>query len=62
MSNRLPWGHQSRYCARCGKVGPRCTTKNEIGYVHLYCLTSEEKKERKLKQTYAITKADTEGN
>jgi len=60
MSKRLPWGHQSRNCARCGKVGPRCTTKNEIGYVHFYCLTSEEKKERKLKQTYAIPKA--EGN
>lgn len=47
MSNRLPWGHESRYCARCGKVGPRCTTKNILGYVHFYCLTSEEKKERR---------------
>jgi|GEM_PF-7123364 len=47
MTKRLPWGHESRHCSRCGKVGPRCTTKNEIGYVHFYCLTSEEKKERR---------------
>ena len=47
MSKRLPWGHESRNCSRCGKVGPRCTTKNAWGYVHFYCLTNEEKKERR---------------
>lgn len=47
MTKRLSWGHESRHCARCGKVGPRCTTKNEMGYAHFYCLTNEEKKERR---------------
>lgn len=23
QSNRLAWGHRSRHCVHCGKVGPR---------------------------------------
>lgn len=42
---RLPWGHKSRNCVRCRGVGPRIVTLG--GYVHYYCLTDEEKAERR---------------
>lgn len=50
MTKRLPWGHESRYCRRCSKVGPRCIAPDGIGWVHFYCLTNEEKKQRRAKQ------------
>lgn len=39
---RLPWGHESRHCARCGKVGPRVYNPAGHGYIHAYCRTAEE--------------------
>lgn len=48
MSKRLPWGHKSRNCMRCGKVGPRVSYFG--GYVHLYCLTRDEQRERRAEQ------------
>lgn len=33
---KLPWGHQSRKCCICGKVGPRTFCKE--GYAHKKCL------------------------
>jgi hypothetical protein len=39
MSERLPWGHKSRHCIYCGKVGPRCIVAG--GYAHKYCLPKE---------------------
>lgn len=44
---RPSWGHTSRYCVRCGKVGPRTIVLG--GWAHSYCLTSEEKRERRRK-------------
>lgn len=44
---RPPWGHVSRRCVRCGKVGPRVW---HGGLVHFYCLTNEEKRERRRRQ------------
>lgn len=46
--SRTPWGHVSRHCARCGKVGPR--VQHRLGWVHFYCLTDEEKRERRKEQ------------
>jgi hypothetical protein len=48
MAKKLPWGHTSRHCLRCGKVGPRCLVLG--GYVHFYCLTENEKRERSTKK------------
>lgn len=46
--SRLPWGHESRHCARCGKVGPRVYNPTGPGFIHAYCRTEEEKRaERK---------------
>lgn len=36
MSKRPAWGHVSRKCVNCGKVGPR--TMVAYGWVHKYCL------------------------
>lgn len=44
-AKRLPWGHESRYCCRCGKVGPRCIVAG--GWSHYYCLSDHEKRERR---------------
>lgn len=33
---RLPWGHKSRHCVYCGKVGPRVGVLD--GYAHRYCI------------------------
>lgn len=41
-SKRPSWGHVSRHCARCGKVGPRCIAVD--GYIHAYCRTTAERK------------------
>lgn len=41
MSARQPWGHTPTKCARCGKVGPRCFSRD--GKIHAYCRTPEEK-------------------
>lgn len=42
MVNRLPWGRESRHCARCGKVGPRVFSLGAGGYIHAYCRTKKE--------------------
>ena len=39
MAERLPWGHKSRHCIYCGKVGPRCIVAG--GYAHKYCIPNE---------------------
>lgn len=33
---RLPWGHKSRHCVYCGRVGPR--TRVASGYAHKRCI------------------------
>lgn len=35
-----PWGHVSRHCIVCGKVGPRTFTRigYSIGYAHKRCI------------------------
>jgi len=33
---RLAWGHQSRHCVYCGKVGPRVVAVG--GYAHRRCI------------------------
>ena len=51
---RLPWGHESRYCIRCREVGPRVwLTGANGGWIHLYCLTPEERNERRKAQRNA---------
>ena len=49
MIKRLPWGHQSRHCCRCGKVGPRCQVLG--GWAHFYCLSPQEKRARRTPNT-----------
>jgi hypothetical protein len=44
-AKRPPWGHTSRHCVRCGKVGPRCIVLG--GWAHFYCLRPDEKRERR---------------
>lgn len=39
--SRLPWGHKSRHCVYCGKVGPRCVVAG--GWAHKYCLPKQRK-------------------
>jgi hypothetical protein len=36
QANRLAWGHQSRHCVYCGKVGPRVVVV--VGYAHRRCI------------------------
>jgi hypothetical protein len=36
----------TRLCRRCGRVGPRIIDAG--GYVHFYCLTAEEKRQRRV--------------
>lgn len=36
---RLPWGHQSRKCLYCGKVGPRTVVAG--GYAHKRCIPKD---------------------
>lgn len=42
--SRPSWGHVSRYCVRCGKVGPRVHNPSGMGWIHAYCRTEEEKR------------------
>ncbi len=42
---RLPWGHESRHCTICGKVGPRVVVLG--GYAHRYCLNRQRPMEWK---------------
>ena len=42
--SRPAWGHVSRHCARCGKVGPRVSNPTGFGFIHAYCRTDEEKR------------------
>ena len=42
--SRLPWGHKSRHCVYCGKVGPRCIVAG--GYAHKYCIPKTLKRKR----------------
>lgn len=37
---RLPWGHKSRHCVYCGKVGPRTLVLG--GYAHKKCLPAKQ--------------------
>lgn len=37
--SRTPWGHVSRYCVYCGKVGPR--TMVPMGWAHKRCIPKE---------------------
>ena len=39
-SNRLAWGHKSRHCVYCGKVGPRVVVVG--GYAHRRCIPKEK--------------------
>lgn len=48
MTKRLPWGHESRHCVRCGKVGSRIV--HALGHIHLYCLTDHEQSQRRNEQ------------
>ena len=41
MSKKLPWGHKSRHCAYCGKVGPRVVVLG--GYAHRRCIPKKPK-------------------
>jgi hypothetical protein len=52
-AKRLPWGHESRYCCRCGKVGPRCIVAG--GWSHYYCLSDHEKRERRTPATPSLS-------
>jgi hypothetical protein len=36
---RLPWGHKSRHCVYCGKVGPR--TQVVGGWAHKRCIPKD---------------------
>jgi hypothetical protein len=47
MSIRLPWGHKSRHCVYCGKVGPRIQLLG--GYAHKYCMPTEVRKDHNRK-------------
>jgi hypothetical protein len=40
----MTWKSYSRYCVRCGKVGPRLVNPMGGGYIHAYCRTDEEKR------------------
>ncbi len=42
--NRLAWGHQSRHCVYCGKVGPRVVVVG--GYAHRRCIPQQAAKEK----------------
>jgi hypothetical protein len=66
VAKRLPWGHESRRCARCGEVGPRVHNPNGPGYIHAYCRTEEEKRaerqaqyaEQKRQRALGVTPTD----
>jgi len=42
IKHRKPWGHESRRCIYCGKVGPRCWVIAK-GYAHRRCIKLKEK-------------------
>lgn len=42
--SQLPWGHESRHCARCGNVGPRVYNPSGAGWIHAYCRTPDERR------------------
>jgi len=41
LAKRPPWGHVSRHCYRCGKVGPRTWTV--YGWCHKRCLFEKQR-------------------
>lgn len=41
---RPPWGHVSRHCVYCGKVGPRTMVPG--GWAHKRCLPSKPTRPR----------------
>lgn len=47
---RMPWGHESRRCARCGKVGSRVPNPTGFGYIHAYCRRDNEKRDARKKK------------
>lgn len=42
---RAPWGHVSRHCVYCGKVGPRVVVLG--GFAHRYCVPKEPRRATK---------------
>lgn len=44
---RPPWGHVSRHCVRCGKVGPRTRDPQTGGWIHKRCIVPPPKPRRK---------------
>lgn len=44
MSKRAPWGHVSRHCIYCGRVGPRVIVFG--GYAHRRCIPKEPPRRR----------------
>lgn len=51
VMSRPPWGHESRHCIYCGRVGPRMLVAG--GYAHKYCLPEDELR----REQYAVQKA-----
>jgi hypothetical protein len=39
----MTWKNYSRYCSRCGVVGPRIVNPQGVGFIHAYCRTDAEK-------------------
>lgn len=46
---KAPWGHVSRHCVYCGKVGPRTMVAG--GYAHKRCLPTTTKRRGKRPET-----------
>lgn len=55
MAKKSPWGHESRHCVYCGKVGPRMLVLG--GYAHKYCLPKSELSARRREDREARAKA-----
>ncbi len=45
---RLPWGHTSRHCTKCGKVGPRVSVFG--GWAHRYCIDGKQSPTERMRQ------------
>lgn len=46
-TKRVPWGHVSRHCVYCGKVGPRVIVV--AGWAHRRCVPVATKQTRRPK-------------
>ena len=56
----MAWKSYSRYCARCGVVGPRIVNPMGFGFIHAYCRTEAEKREVRLEYKKACEGRDTQ--